>query len=301
MANFDRLMDIFDAHMMSPLIQRPPFISNQVRSARYLFLDLIPPTEAELTVVCAGREECTPDYRIERKAFRYHAVEYVMSGCGEVIAGGRKGVLGPGSIFAYGPEVEYTMAATHASGLIKCFLSFTGRAAPALLKRSGLGQGQTLQVHHTRWIHDLFDQILDCANLSRAAARVLSARLAEVLLLRIREDSRVGLQPRSDAHRTYARCRKLIEDQYLTVMSVSEVAAQCNLDPAYLSRLFKRFADENPLQYLTRLKMDHAAELIMRNGYNVKQAGAAVGFDDPYHFSRVFKRVHGLAPGRFRR
>jgi AraC-like DNA-binding protein len=286
---------------MKCLTEKPSFISTQVRGGRYLFLDLRPRKDAGLAVVCAGREECTPDYYIHRHGFRYHAVEYVIGGQWELRVGRRRTMLGPGSLFSYGPNTDYTLRAAADSGLVKCFVDFTGSKASALLKTSGLNKGRALQIPHTRWLHDLFDQILDCANLSRSSAREIGARLTELFLLRIREEMRLGLKPQSKAQRTYARCREFIQANYLELTSVAEIAEQCNLDPAYLSRLFKRFADENPLQFLTRLKMDQAAELILRNAYGVKQAGATVGFGDPYHFSRAFKRVHGVAPGLFSR
>jgi AraC-like DNA-binding protein len=47
------------------------------------------------------------------------------------------------------------------------------------------------------------------------------------------------------------------------------------------------------------MKMNHAAELITRANFSVKAAAVEVGFEDPYHFSRVFKRVHGVAPSLF--
>jgi AraC-like DNA-binding protein len=301
MAYFDVLMDISDLQHMTPPISRPSFISAQVRSGRYLFLDLKPRQDAELAVVCAGCEECTSDYAIERPGFRYHAVEYVIGGCWEFTCGRQRRVLGPGSLFAYGPDVAYTLRASGRSGLVKYFVDFTGRAAPGLVAGSGLAGGRTRQVHQTRWLHDLFDQILDCAHLQRPAARAISARLTELLLLRTREDVRPGLLAQPEAQRTYARCREFIQAHYLTVRAVSEVAQHCRLDPAYLARLFKRFAGESPLQFLTRLRMDHAAGRLMRQGCTVKEAAAGVGFDDPYHFSRVFKRVQGVAPGRFGR
>jgi AraC family transcriptional regulator of arabinose operon len=47
--------------------------------------------------------------------------------------------------------------------------------------------------------------------------------------------------------------------------------------------------------------MHHAAKLLLRSDDTIKSVGRAVGFDNPYHFSRVFKQIHGMAPGRFRR
>jgi AraC-like DNA-binding protein len=70
---------------------------------------------------------------------------------------------------------------------------------------------------------------------------------------------------------------------------------------AHLSRLFHRFDTELPKAFLMRLKMNHAAELILRGSLPVKAAAAQLGFEDPYHFSRCFKRVHGVAPSYFGR
>lgn len=55
---------------------------------------------------------------------------------------------------------------------------------------------------------------------------------------------------------------------------------------------------------LTRRKMNLAAEFLLESGGLVKEAALRVGFADPYHFSRCFKSVHGVAPSdllRYRR
>jgi AraC-like DNA-binding protein len=59
----------------------------------------------------------------------------------------------------------------------------------------------------------------------------------------------------------------------------------------YASRPFQRFAEETPLQLLTRLKIGGAADLLTNRNLLIKQVGEEVGFPDPYHFSRTFKRV----------
>ena len=61
MAVFDLLMDIFDTQHIPEQPAKPSFISTQVRGGRYLFLDLQPKQDSDLTVVCAGREDCTPE------------------------------------------------------------------------------------------------------------------------------------------------------------------------------------------------------------------------------------------------
>ena len=51
---------------------------------------------------------------------------------------------------------------------------------------------------------------------------------------------------------------------------------------------------------LLRLKMNHAAERLQHNGLLVKQAAEEVGFPDPFHFSRVFRKTFGVPPAQFR-
>lgn len=287
--------------MGEPELEKPSFISSQVKRGRYVFVDLNPRADAEFTLVCAGWEECTPDYQVSRSAFRYHAVEYVVDGQWELDLGGKVHEIGPGAVFSYGPNTRYSLRATGSRRLAKFFVDFAGRRSAKLLKSSGLTGGRLGKLHHTRWVHDLLDQLLDCANLPRASARRIGTQLTELLLSRLHEDLRAAANPHPESFRTFERVRQYVQEHYVQLRTVEELASHCNVVPAYLSRLFRRFADESPLQYLTRLKMDHAAELILRQNHSVKQAAAALGFDDPYHFSRVFKRVHGVAPGYFGR
>ncbi|MCB1102857.1 MAG: helix-turn-helix transcriptional regulator [Kiritimatiellae bacterium] len=122
--------------------------------------------------------------------------------------------------------------------------------------------------------------------------------MVKLILMRIPHDAGPGDEPRSEGRETFARCRAFISQNYMELGSTAEIARRCHLDRAYLARLFKSFGGgERPLQLLTRLKTQHAAGLILRHGFSVKGAGEAVEFNDPYHFSRVFKRIHGIAPG----
>lgn len=285
---------------MSSESLRPPFISTEIREGRYFFLDLNPPPTAPLALVCVGREVCTPTYRIERSSFDYHVVEFVVGGTWRLGCGGRTEELRPGALFSYGPGVRYSLDAGTGCELVKYFVIFSGNRAAAGLEACGLSGARVRHVQHLRWIQDLLDQLLDCANLAPDAAHEIGNRLSELILMRVCNDGLASDVPQADSVRTFVRCRAFIQENYLELGSVEEIAARCNVDPAYLARLFKRHADERPLQFLTRLKINHAADLILRRGYNVSQAGSAVGFPDPYHFSRVFKRLHGVPPASLR-
>lgn len=103
------------------------------------------------------------------------------------------------------------------------------------------------------------------------------------------------------AHETYQRCRQYIQDHWLHLLTLEQAARECHVAPAYLCRLFRRFDRQSPYQFLLRLKMTHAAERLLAPDSSVKQVADLLGFDDRFHFSRVFKRVIGISPGQYAR
>jgi AraC-like DNA-binding protein len=278
----------------------PSFISQRVIRGRYVFLDLDPPAATDLAVTCAGWEECSPGYEINRDGFRHLALEYIVGGEWELETQGRKWNVGPGTIFAYGPGIAYSLKALSQGGLTKYFVDLAGRSAARLLARTGLKGATPGRVLHMRWLHDILDQLIETAHLRSTARRSISKMLLTLFLERLCEDMRTKLHF-SHAQQSYDHCRLYLADNYMRIRSLSETARTCGVSAAHLSRLFHRFDTETPKAFLLRLKMNHAAELILRGRLPVKTAAAEVGFDDPYHFSRCFKRVHGVAPSRFGR
>ena len=83
--------------------------------------------------------------------------------------------------------------------------------------------------------------------------------------------------------------------------SLGEVSAKCHVSSPYLCSLFRRYGDQSPYQYLLRLKMNAAAERLAQPGALVKSVADEMGFTDPFHFSRTFRRVLGISPVKFRR
>lgn len=66
--------------------------------------------------------------------------------------------------------------------------------------------------------------------------------------------------------------------------------------PPTSCRLFARFHNESPYQFLKRLRMEHASRILLARDATVKSMAAALGFAEPFHFSRVFKSVHPQWP-----
>ena len=97
-----------------------------------------------------------------------------------------------------------------------------------------------------------------------------------------------------------AAVRRYLLDRLQDPPSLPVMAEAFALSTAQFSRLFKQHFGASPVRYLTRLRIDHAAELLHRTDLKLAAIAARVGYDDPYHFSRVFKQTTGLAPSAYR-
>ncbi len=279
----------------------PTFFSAQIAEARRFYLNLDPADSEPLAVVSGGAEHCRPDYRMQRSGLRYLSIEFVAAGEGSLQLAGKKHHLSAGDIFAYGPHIPHDIQSNADRPLVKYFVDFTGKIARRLMKSPGPEPGQLVQTANPSDIRRLFDELINAGLRSTPFRSRICSVITEHLLLRISETAVAPGTVGTAAFETYQRCHKFIAEHYLQLQGLAEIADQCQLDGSYLCRLFERFDYESPYQYLTRLKMIHAAELMQIPGAMVKQVATKLGFGDPFQFSRTFSRVLGVSPRKFAR
>jgi len=80
-----------------------------------------------------------------------------------------------------------------------------------------------------------------------------------------------------------------------------ELARQFHLTPEHINFLFKTELGVSPTGYVLRERVRRAFLLLQEQDLTVQEAAYAVGFTDPFHFSRTFKRIYNLPPGHIRR
>jgi AraC-like DNA-binding protein len=278
----------------------PEFFSSDVSVARRFYLDLNPSKTKPLVVVCGGLEHCTPDYAVRRDSFPFYSIEYVARGHGTLKLKGRKFSLQPGRLFSYGPGIPHHINGEMANLLVKYFVDFTGTRAMKLLRSCGLSPGQVSEIFPVNILQPIFDELIQAGLQARRENAGLCAKLLECLALRI-ATARAPLEgAESLAFTTYQQCCQHIKQHGLRLRSLEQIARECHVSSAYLCRLFRRYDNQSPYQYLLRLKMNHAAERLQTPNALVKQVAEEAGFNDPFHFSRVFTSVFGLSPTAFR-
>jgi transcriptional regulator GlxA family with amidase domain len=83
-------------------------------------------------------------------------------------------------------------------------------------------------------------------------------------------------------------------------LQASELAAIANISLSHFFALFKQRMGCSPMDYFTRLRMRRACDLLESTSARIKEIAAALGYDDPFYFSRVFKSLSAVAPLHYR-
>ncbi len=87
------------------------------------------------------------------------------------------------------------------------------------------------------------------------------------------------------------------EEHYDEKISLEHIAENMYLSPFYISKIFKSETGETPIRYLINIRLERAKQLL-EEGHrgSIQEIAASVGYEDAYHFSKLFKKRYGMTP-----
>nr|WP_302595471.1 response regulator [uncultured Cellulosilyticum sp.] len=94
-------------------------------------------------------------------------------------------------------------------------------------------------------------------------------------------------------------CRYL-EVHYNEDISLEEAASMIGFSSFYFTKLMKEYMNMSYVDYITSLRVDKAKQLLEKTKMSVKDVGIAVGYENANYFTRVFKRIEGVAPSQYK-
>ncbi|MHA0856304.1 response regulator [Paenibacillus sp. CMAA1364] len=96
------------------------------------------------------------------------------------------------------------------------------------------------------------------------------------------------------------KAKQYINNSYKEELSLERVATHLELSSGYLSNLFKRETGQNFVDYLTEVRINNAKVLLRTTNLKNAEIAREVGYMDEYYFSKVFKKITGLSPTKYR-
>ena len=118
------------------------------------------------------------------------------------------------------------------------------------------------------------------------------------LLIRLYSENHIGLQPLGKETHYVNLIRDYLKSNYAENVSLAQLTSITNLSSFYLLRVFRKHVGCPPHEYLTQVRITRARKLL-RKGHSISEVALETGFFDQSHFSRRFKRIVGMSPGRY--
>ena len=250
----------------------------------------------ELTIVSGGVEICKRGYFVDRSDFPYISIEIVTTGTGELVLNKKRYSLSPGIIFSYGPKVSHQMKGSEQKNMTKYFLNIKGSYAESMVQKIFKKKNEVISCKDPLSILQTFDELIATGLTITPKSGEICESLGKILLLKLSENALPATERSGQSYANFNRCHNYIKENFLELFSLYDIAESCNIDQGYLCRLYKRYDHQTPYQHLVRLKMNHALALLNIPGKMVKEIASELGFEDPFNFSRSFKRIFGVSP-----
>ncbi len=271
-----------------------------VIESKYFFFDTTPNSRAQLAIVFGGFERCAADFEINRRTYPYYVLEIPIRGKCDIKIDAKDYCLERGVLGAITPDVAHHYKCNAKEPMEHIFIAFTGSQAKELYENCGLADSNVVELANPVEIQYLAEAILRKGlEKTQYSHELCCSYLRTLLLEQAAAEAQIGKSACASTQ-TYRKCLHFIDENFSSISSPSQVADTFDINVRYLSRLFKRFGNTSPLNYIMRLKLNKAASMLLTSNLSVKEIAELVGFEDQFHFSRNFKKLHNLSPQHYR-
>ncbi len=135
--------------------------------------------------------------------------------------------------------------------------------------------------------------------------QLIKTALEQLLIFLIRAGMEAGksgvfLSKESMENHIAKAVKEYVEERLNEPFRLGDLCAEIGYSKSYLSKLFQEQTGETIASYSVKQKIRKAKQLIREDTLNFTQISAALAFDNPQYFTRVFKRVTGMTPTEFK-
>lgn len=278
--------------------------------------------DLELVQICHGQSFTAWEHGLPYHTVRWHfhpecEIHYVVTTTGRYFVGDFIGEFGPGNLVMTGPNLPHNWVSSVEPGTIiplrnrvvqfpERFLTDIINVFPELAEFGrilGLSRrGALFSAKTSAKAGPLFAELMNARGGRRAVLFTdLLATLAEDRQVKSLASTSYHPDPSGFMSAGVNKALAFINDNLLRQFSEADLAECADLSTTAFSRSFKRHTGLGVVQYINRLRINLACQLLMNEpDMNVTEICFATGFNNLSNFNRQFLRLKGLPPSRFR-
>lgn len=262
----------------------------------------------DLRLYQCGWEQCTPLHSFGPYVRNHFLFHYVISGRGYLDTNfspskpAQRFDLEAGQGFLICPGQINTYCADKSQPWKYVWLEFDGLRAAEYLSSAGLDPSQPIYSPSSPALGQAVrDAMLYIASHDQESTLHLVGHLCLFLDALIQSSSTRQKHRGGQLRDFYIQeAVTYMEHNFQRELTVEEIADECKLNRSYFSKLFKDSMGCSPQEFLIRLRLSQATELMKSTNFSIGDISARCGYPNQLHFSRAFKKRYGISPREWR-
>jgi AraC-like DNA-binding protein len=260
-----------------------------------------------LAVLFSGEGRPVPGHKVGPSVHDYYLIHTVLDGEGVFQSGNTSQVCGKGDTFVIFPGALFSYQADMDTPWKYVWVALQGEGVLKMLNEVGITMDKPLlHSDSTTELHGLYEHIRLSFQQS-AYPRLESLEASGWLRLLLHHfglDNRNALPEHPKEYsdvidRQLDQAIRWITLQYHQQISIDHMASTLGYHRAHLSKAFKQKTGLSPKQYLLKVRMEKAKQLL-GGTLTIDQVSSSVGFNDALYFSKQFRKWSGMSPSDYR-
>lgn len=255
----------------------------------------------ELHLISCGWEKCTPEQSYGPGVRRYYTIHFVLSGQGYFYMNNRKYTLKAGQCFFIPPVTSSLYKAEPSDSWTYIWICFNGENAPILCEHCHLTEETPVQqLNSVLPYQETILEMMTHPQLTPSSEAYIQSGLYRIIALLEEEFHASYTTMESNENFYITQAVDYIKKSPLQNITVTDVADYLHISRSHLYGLFKKHLGTTPQAFLTSAKIINARELLTVTDIPVSSVAFSCGYQNPFAFSRAFKKETGMTPREYR-
>lgn len=230
---------------------------------------------------------------------------YCTDGLGWIQVPNGRVTIQAGSVFAIAPGIPHSYGAETNNPWTIYWFHLSGSQCAAVTMATKNEQESTPQAIRVGFSDErirLFGQIVDAFLNGYSQSNLLTANLTLSYFL-ASFVSPLSFQKELVASTVNPSNKAILfmQQNLSTVITLDNIAQSANLSASFFCRKFKQDTGYAPIEYFNHLRIQRACQLLHFSDLRINEVASRLGIDDPFYFSRLFKKQMGVSPAEYRK
>lgn len=227
---------------------------------------------------------------------------YIAAGQGHFFINGQERVVSAGNIIVYlpGQPQEYVYFKDDKTDVY--WVHFTGSDVEKIIDYYNIRLSENIIYIGTspdyQW---LFGQIIQEMQLCRPRFEELISLLLRNIFILISRNLIGANCADNSLENEVELAMHYFRENYRSEINVEDYALSRGMSASNFYRVFKQISGSTPLQYILKLRLSNAQNLLENSNLTIAEIASAVGYENPLYFSRVFHKHIGVSPSEYRK